>query len=187
MAGRSDLSMNIVRPCVVFGEHNRGNVYNLLNQISRGRFIMVGKGRNYKSMAYVGNLVPFLVSRLEAGSGMHLFNYADKPDLCTEEILRIANAAFGREGLAAQIRIPYGVGLMGGLFFDALSRLTGRKYTLSSIRIRKFCADTTVASDRIEQAGFKRPYTLSEGLSRMIQSEFFSEKKSPPLFESAGG
>ena len=32
----------IIRPTVVFGEQNRGNVYNLLRQIASGKFLMVG-------------------------------------------------------------------------------------------------------------------------------------------------
>ncbi|MDU4662967.1 MAG: NAD-dependent epimerase/dehydratase family protein, partial [Enterobacter hormaechei] len=50
-------SLTIVRPTVIFGERNRGNVYNLLKQIAGGKFAMVGAGTNYKSMAYVGNIV----------------------------------------------------------------------------------------------------------------------------------
>ncbi|MEM4360079.1 MAG: NAD(P)-dependent oxidoreductase, partial [Candidatus Bilamarchaeaceae archaeon] len=49
----------IIRPTVVFGEGNRGNVYNLLKQIASGRFIMVGNGKNIKSMAYVENVAAF--------------------------------------------------------------------------------------------------------------------------------
>ena len=46
----------IIRPTVVFGEQNRGNVYNLLRQIVAGKFVMVGHGENRKSMAYVENV-----------------------------------------------------------------------------------------------------------------------------------
>ncbi|MBN2286919.1 MAG: NAD-dependent epimerase/dehydratase family protein, partial [Tissierellales bacterium] len=49
-------SLTIIRPTVIFGERNRGNVYNLLKQIASGKFLMIGKGLNYKSMAYVGNV-----------------------------------------------------------------------------------------------------------------------------------
>jgi nucleoside-diphosphate-sugar epimerase len=45
-------SLTIIRPTVIFGERNRGNVYNLLKQIAGGKFMMVGAGTNYKSMAY---------------------------------------------------------------------------------------------------------------------------------------
>ena len=51
-------SLIIVRPTVIFGEGNRGNVFNLLNQIYSGQFLMVGNGRNKKSMAYVEILLP---------------------------------------------------------------------------------------------------------------------------------
>ena len=53
-------NIDIIRPTVIFGERNRGNVYNLLRQISSGRFLMVGSGENRKSMAYVGNVVAFI-------------------------------------------------------------------------------------------------------------------------------
>ena len=36
----SDWNVNILRPTVIFGERNRGNVYNLLKQISGGKFAM---------------------------------------------------------------------------------------------------------------------------------------------------
>ena len=57
-------SVTILRPTVIFGERNRGNVYNLLKQISSGKFIMIGKGKNKKSMAYVGNIVALIKDRL---------------------------------------------------------------------------------------------------------------------------
>ena len=48
---RGENSLIIVRPTVIFGEGNRGNVFNLLNQIASGQFLMVGRGENKKSMA----------------------------------------------------------------------------------------------------------------------------------------
>jgi hypothetical protein len=66
------------------------------------------------------------------------------------------------------VKLPYSVGLVGGFSFDLLSKLTGRKYPVSSIRIRKFCADTTVSTRALEEIGFQSPYTLKEGLKLMI-------------------
>ena len=68
-------SITILRPTVIFGERNRGNVFNLLKQISSGRFMMIGKGVNKKSMAYVGNIVALIKFRLETcEQGYHIFN-----------------------------------------------------------------------------------------------------------------
>ena len=71
----------IVRPTVIFGEGNRGNVYNLLRQIASRRFVMFGDGKNIKSMAYVGNVASFLDHSLSFEPGLHIYNYIDKPDL----------------------------------------------------------------------------------------------------------
>jgi nucleoside-diphosphate-sugar epimerase len=194
----------IVRPCVVFGEGNRGNVYNLLSQIHRKRFLMVGRGLNKKSMAYVGNLSRFLASCLDYPPGTHLLNYADKPDLSVVELVAIARRELGvlsseghRSGnvpscrsnspsrfqLSAfsfqrfsspSLRLPYWLGLCAGVALDGVSKLTGRKFPISAIRIRKFCADTTVATERLERTGFVRPYSLKEALTRTIRHEFAS-------------
>ena len=73
-------SLTIIRPTVVFGPGNRGNVFELIAQIARGRTIVIGDGCNRKSLAYVENLADFLVHALRFGPGSHVYNYADKPD-----------------------------------------------------------------------------------------------------------
>lgn len=170
-AQAGDRALTMIRPAVVFGEDNRGNVYNLLAQIHSGRFRMVGKGQNKKSMGYVGNITQFMLECLNLDAGVHIYNYADKPDLRTNELLRIAKDAFGQNG-DSNLAIPYPVGLLAGYGFDVLSLLTGKKFSISSIRIKKFCADTTVSADRIFSTGFKAPYSLEDALQRTIQSEF---------------
>ena len=167
-----ELSITVVRPCVVFGEGNRGNVYNLLKQVHGGTFLMVGDGNNRKSLAYVRNLVPFLISALNDGPGFRLFNYADKPDLSTNEIIRIARENLGRSGCVSRLRLPYSVGLAAGYCFDMVASVIRRKLPVSSIRVRKFCAETSVDASKIETMGFQRQFTLEEGLRRMIAAEF---------------
>ena len=81
-------TLAVVRPTVVFGERNRGNVYNLLRQLASGVFVMVGSGQNMKSMAYVGNVVEFLFAMIRAPERKLVFNYVDKPDLTMNQIGR---------------------------------------------------------------------------------------------------
>ncbi|HDZ87988.1 MAG TPA: NAD(P)-dependent oxidoreductase [Nitrospirae bacterium] len=170
-----DSSLTIIRPTVVFGEGNRGNVYNLLNQIASGKFLMVGNGRNHKSMAYVENVVSFLEFALRFGPGCHLFNYIDKPDLDMNSLISLVSDKIGN-GRKKLFRLPYRVGYAGGLVFDAVSRLTGKKFPISSIRIKKFCSDTLFSSSGISETGFTPPYSLEEGLLRTIQYEFLQPR-----------
>jgi nucleoside-diphosphate-sugar epimerase len=167
-------SLIIVRPTVIFGEKNRGNVFNLLNQIASGKFMMVGDGKNKKSMGYVLNLTHFMVRLLRTASGKKVYNYSDKPDLDMEELVKITRETLGMRQ-NNNIRIPYGLGLLGGYAFDGLAKLTRRTYPISSIRIKKFCADTQISSEKLKTTGFVPIFSVSEGLKRMILSEFKKE------------
>ena len=161
----------IIRPTVIFGEKNRGNVYNLLHQLSSDKFIMVGKGVNRKSMGYVLNLSSFLTAFINSKPGQFIYNYADKPDLSMNELIEIFHNITGKNH-RKNFKIPYALGLMGGYGYDLLSKITGKIYPISSIRIKKFCAETVINTDKLEKTGFVPTYTLAEGLTRMIKSEF---------------
>ena len=170
-ASQSDWNINILRPTVIFGERNRGNVYNLLRQISGGRFLMVGRGENKKSMAYVGNIVAFIQFLIdEKTEGYNIYNYVDKPDFSMNELVALVSRVLGRH--IPSIHIPYWIGMCGGLVFDLLAKISRKKLPISSVRVRKFCATTQFDAMKIQQSGFKVPYTLEEGLSKTLRFEF---------------
>jgi nucleoside-diphosphate-sugar epimerase len=161
----------ILRPTVVFGEKNRGNVYNLLKQIKTGKFLMIGSGKNKKSMSYVKNIVAFIKYWMDQRiTGYHVFNYSDKPDLSTVELTNIIYDRIGQK--KSNIKIPYLIGYMCGIGFDILSKVSGKKFSISSIRIKKFCATTQFSADKVIKSGFKAPYTLKEGLEKTIDTIF---------------
>jgi nucleoside-diphosphate-sugar epimerase len=160
----------IVRPTVVFGEGNRGNVYNLLRQIAMGRFFMVGSGSNFKSMAYVGNIAAFLAHSMSLGPGIHIANYADKPDLSTKDLVQHINRSLGRSGNVRQI--PKGAAMAGGHLLDLISKVTGRTFPISAIRVKKFCETTQFHADRVSQSKFTPPFSLIDGLARTVDFEF---------------
>jgi nucleoside-diphosphate-sugar epimerase len=165
-----EYSLTIVRPAVVFGEKNVGNVHRLIEQIAKKRFVMVGSGKNKKSMGYVGNISLFLASKTNAMPGIDIYNFAGKPDLSSEEIVNIITDELK---LSHKIpHVPEWVGLLGGYIFDLLSNITGKKYPISTVRIKKFTADTTVSTDKLIKSGFVDRYDLEEGLRRMIKYEF---------------
>lgn len=164
-------SLMIIRPSVVFGEGNRGNVYNLARQVASRRFLMVGDGSNVKSMSYVGNVVDFLADALDAPAGTTLVNYADKPDLSTREILGVLREAMGIRH-SGGVRLPLWAGLAAGHTIDLVARVTRRTFPVSAVRIRKFVADTTVNTDRLAASGHRSRIPLDEGIRRTIEAEF---------------
>lgn len=170
-------SLVIVRPTVVFGEGNRGNVYQLFRQIWSRRFVMVGNGRNRKSMAYVGNVSAFLVHVLGLGAGVHTFNYVDGPDLSMEELVDTILIAFGRQP-KLKVRIPYVFGYLIGVVCDAVAAASNRRLPISAARIRKFRSTTTFSAQRTKSIGFQPPTSLREALLKTIKHEFFGSARS---------
>ncbi|NCC21250.1 MAG: NAD(P)-dependent oxidoreductase [Alphaproteobacteria bacterium] len=167
--GRRTLLM--VRLVATFGPGNRGNIFTLIDQIYRGKFMMVGSGRNCKSVAYVGNVVAFLSYALSVFKpGIHICNYADKPDLNMRDMVARIRENFGLSGLGP--KVPYAVGFAGGKTFDVAAKFTGRTFPISAVRVQKFCADTVVNADKLKETGFTAPFSLEDGLREMIAAEF---------------
>jgi GlcNAc-P-P-Und epimerase len=164
-------SLTIVRPTVVFGPGNRGNVYNLLGQIARGRAIVIGDGRNRKSLAYVENVADFLVYALSFGPAVHVYNYADKPDPDMNQLVTLAGQTLGI-GRTRPLRLPYGLGLCAGLTCDLMARLSGRRLPISAARVRKYAANTQLANARCLATGFTPRHGLHDALVALIRHEF---------------
>lgn len=165
-------SLLIIRPTVVFGEGNRGNVYKLLAQISSGQFLMIGNGANRKSMIYIENITA-LLERLLQEKGYFIANAVDKPDFTMNELVQKVSDVLGKQ-IPLKLKIPYWMGYLGGLFFDLLSLITGKKFSVSSVRIKKFCANTQFKSSTIHKLDFIPPVTLEDGLERTLKAEFSS-------------
>lgn len=160
----------ILRPSAVFGETNRGNIYNLLKQVHSGKFVVIGKGENKKSIGYVGNISAFLSYLSENKSGLEIYNFSDKPDMTARQMVDFIQKTLHRNRKIPSV--PYAIGILGGYAFDLLSKITGKKYAVSSIRVKKFAADTAINTDKMQNSDFKPPYTFEEGLKRTIQFEF---------------
>ncbi len=165
----------IIRPTVVFGPTNRGNVHNLMEQIARGHFLMIGDGNNRKSMAYVGNVAAFLMHSLSLGTGLHIFNYVDKPDYSMNDLVNLIKTRTGKK--ASPLRLPKIMGLGAGAMLDVVARATGKKLPISRVRIEKFCATTIFKADRAKATGFTAPTKLEDALIETIDAEFSTAHK----------
>jgi nucleoside-diphosphate-sugar epimerase len=176
-------NLNILRPTVIFGERNRGNVYNLLKQISSGKFLMVGKGNNIKSMTYVGNVVAFIHFLIrEKTAGYQVFNYVDKPDFTTNELVKHVSKVLQKH--IPTMHIPYWLGMFGGYCFNVLTFITRKKFPISSVRVKKFCATTKFDAQVAHNSGFQVPYSLGEGLERTLKYEFLHPQSDNITFVS---
>lgn len=176
----TERTLVIIRPTVVFGEQNRGNVYNLLRQIASGKFVMVGSGENRKSMAYVENVAAFIEYAISFKPGVHIYNFIDKPDFTMNNLVVNVNRILGRSERIS-FRLPYTIAFLIGKGFDFVAALTGRQFAISSIRVKKFCANS-VYNTAIDQTGFIPPVPLEKALAQTVRYEFVESHKHEEVF-----
>ncbi len=157
----------ILRPAVVYGERHMANVRTLIRQIDSGWFFQFGPGSNIKATAYVENLteaMDFCLGRMKPG--VETFNYADKPDLTSHEIVEAISRFLGRR--RPPLQLPFWFGLLAALPFDLASKCVGRPLPVSTARVRKLAKATPISAQKIRAAGFHQPIPADEGLRRMV-------------------
>jgi hypothetical protein len=80
-------------------------------------------------------------------------------------------------------RIPFWIGMLVGYGFDLISLLSRKNLSVSSVRIKKFCATTQFDASKVHNI-FKAPYSLREGLDKTLEHEFINSKEDEVLFYS---
>lgn len=178
----SDRCLVIIRPTVVFGEQNRGNVYNLLKQIASGKFIMIGSGTNRKSVAYVENVAAFIEYTLTLKAGVHIFNYVDKPDFTMNELVFLVKKNIGNPD-KLKLKLPYFLGYAAGKLFDLFAFILRKKFAISSIRVKKFCSDSVYMS-AINQTSFTPPISIMDAFEKTIRYEFIEKHTNDHIYFS---
>jgi nucleoside-diphosphate-sugar epimerase len=164
----------IIRPTVVFGEHNRGNVYNLLRLIASGKFVMLGTGENRKSISYVENVAAFIEYSMSFKPGVHIYNFVDKPDFTMNTLVGHVYRILGWSERCG-LRLPFALAYFIGKGFDLGASITGRRFAISSIRVKKFCSNS-VYSTAIDKTGFVSPVPLEQALEQTVQNEFMERR-----------
>lgn len=157
-------ALSVIRPSVVFGEGHRGNVRTLIEHLRDDRFVMVGRGQHRKSIAYVGNLVDFLLTRLDDAPGVHVRNYADAPALSTADLVaRLRRLLALPPSRVPALPYPLARALLAPL--DLYAALRGRAFGISGARIEKFCRES-----RLESVHPHPParVSLDEALARTV-------------------
>ncbi len=165
--------LTIIRPTVIFGEGNRGNVFNLFNQINSGRFFMIGDGKNIKSMAYVKNVAAFIEFCLSFKSNLSIMNYADKPDLNMESLVKkTRNILFNKNNVGK--RLPKSFAMVFGYVAEIVSSVLNISFPISRIRVKKFL-NTTQFSSLHQMNDFKAPYSLDDAIKNTLNYEFLDK------------
>ena len=146
-----------------------------MSQIFSKKFIMIGDGENKKSISYVKNVTDFIIYLKDKEfNGLKIYNYVDKPDLSMNELATIIYDKLKINIPKYKIPIFLATNIARG--FDMLSSFTKKKYIISYVRVKKFCANTIYSSNKTDIL-FKPKYDLKKAISKTLDYEFNNSNK----------
>ena len=155
----------ILRPCMIHGPGNKGNLNLLYNVVRKGIPWPLGAYENRRSFCSIGNIsyvVEQLIVKEDIESG--IYHVGDDEPLSTNELIRLISESVGKKSHIW--KFPRGM-------MSAAASVGGSLHLpLNKERLRKLTENYVVSSEKIKQAlGIeKMPLSAQEGMRKTLDS-----------------
>lgn len=157
-------SIYILRPCMIHGPGNKGNLNLLYHFAQKGLPWPLGVFENSRSLTSIDNLIFIIRSLLEKDIAAGIYNVADDETVSTNQIITLMAQALGKK--PAIWKIP-----------EAPVRFLARAgdllhLPLNSERLKKLTESYVVSNEKLKAAlGIERmPVSAEEGLMKTFES-----------------
>lgn len=153
----------ILRPCMIHGPGNKGNLNLLYKIVAKGIPWPLGAFENRRTFTSVGNIC-FVVRELLIGDARSgIYNMGDDDSLSTNELIRLICSVLGKKARVWNI---------SPALMEALARVGGcLGLPLNPERMRKLTESYVASNEKIKKAiGVERlPVSAEEGLRTTIE------------------
>jgi len=163
-ANEGDFRTYILRPCMIHGPGNKGNLNLLYGVVSKGVPWPLGAFENRRSFASVGNVCAVVEGLLKGNVPSGIYQVADDEALSTNELIGLMAETLGRR--ARIWKVSAGLVRAVARVGDVL------RLPLNSERLKKLTESYVVSNAKIKRAlGWERmPVSASEGMRKTLES-----------------
>jgi nucleoside-diphosphate-sugar epimerase len=170
--GNADRKSVIIRPTVVIGARNQANMYFLIDQIYKNRYLFhFGEGKNIKSVAGVRNLVGFtkylMLNKFDQINQYEIFNYIDYPQLDFNQTVSVIHDEMKKSN--PRFRVPLPIALTISKIFDFAIAITGKNLPISSARLKKTAAQTQFETVKVAEWNYNPEWSTVDSLKEMVK------------------
>lgn len=160
-----DKKVIILRPCMIHGPGNKGNLNLLYQFVNKGIPYPLGVFKNRRSFLNIDNLC-FLTEEVIKSNTINsgIYNVADDSHLSTNQLVRLIALAIGKR--PRLINLPTS-------FVEFFASIGGKlKLPLNRERLKKLTEDYVVSNEKIKkELGIQDlPVSVEEGITKTIQS-----------------
>lgn len=154
----------ILRPGVVFGEGESGNVTRLVRAVSKRYFVYMGNQGVRKAGGYVKelcNVIQFARAKLAASPEPTLtVNFGMYPTKTLKEYVDAIRAANGQRGIIPSV--PRWAIMSAAVAAERMGKLFGKQVGLSPKRVRKLYRSTNIEARWLHENGYPYRYSIEE-------------------------
>ncbi|MGE8377399.1 MAG: NAD-dependent epimerase/dehydratase family protein [Sphingobacterium sp.] len=156
----------IIRPPMVHGPGDKGNLGLLYKFISKGLPYPLSGFKNYRSFISIENFCFFIEKLIEKSSNINsgIFHIADDETVSTTDIIRIIEKVSDKKSF--NFSFPKTLITLLAKFGDVIP------FPINSVKLKKLTSDLVVSNNKIKQTlGIKSlPITAKKGLETTIRS-----------------
>lgn len=159
-----DKQVYILRPCMIHGPENKGNLNLLYSVVKKGIPWPLGSFENHRSFTSIDNLCFVIKGLLTKDIPTGIYHIGDDEALSTNELITVMCETMGK--------YPHIWKINRGLMMKCAQLGTLLHLPLNSERLRKLTENYVVSNAKIKTAlGIdKMPVTAKEGLIKTIRS-----------------
>ena len=171
----NDRELTIVRPGIVYGKGEHGNMTRLYKGIKGRYYFYAGRKDTVKACIYVKELVRFIKYRMLDNSfkGTDIFNCTFEPAYTIEQICEAMKQATD----LGKRKIPK---INGGLLMTAariIGPLGGKKLGIHPARVKKLMVSTNISGKKLASTEYEFHYNLKESFA-----DWFKDCKKKGLY-----
>ncbi|MBE9090494.1 NAD-dependent epimerase/dehydratase family protein [Microcystis aeruginosa LEGE 11464] len=171
LAKDSNMTWTIIRPTLVYGPGNPGNMERLMKLIKRGLPLPFGAIKNRRSFVFVGNLVAAIITCLDhPNAANQIFLISDNQAVSTPQLIRLIAQRIQQP--CQLLPVPTTLLRFLGYLGDRVESITGKNLPFNTYNIDRLLGSLTVDSSHIQKTLDWQPtFTLEQGLAQTIQPE----------------
>ncbi len=170
-AGNLARRLVIVRPGVVYGPGDPGNILRMIRAIQKGIFVIPGDGSVRKSYAYIYGLLDSIEFTLSRRERYLCYNYVERE---TEALSGLVDCVASQLGIRRpRFRVPESLLIAAARIAQVA---TAGRSPIHPVRVRKAAQSTHILPAELVRLGFEFRYDFSESLRhwRNIAPEDFA-------------
>jgi nucleoside-diphosphate-sugar epimerase len=163
-----DRRVIIVRPSVIYGPNDPGNVYRMVKAIRKGSFVIPGNGKVKKAYGYVYGLVESILFVMEKDEKIIIYNYAENPIENLNEMGKIIKKRFNYK--KPIFSVPISLLLIISFFIRNIFKILGKKTSIHPVRVKKAGFPTNINPKYLIDNGFHFRYPFEKSLLHWEQN-----------------